>query len=80
METLLAQDSQSNAGTEKRKKSLQIYLRVHLGIAKFFEKYFYTPIIMPGGIDMSHDEPVAVHELVESHLGVNVGGAIHIIA
>ena len=80
MESLLAQNPQSNAGTEKRKKSLKIYAGVHFGIAEFFEKHFYTPIIMLGGIDMSHDGPVAVHELIEPHLGVNVGGAIHIIA
>ena len=80
METLLAHNSQSNAGTEKSEKPLKIYRCVHLRIAEFFEKYFYTPIIMLGGIDMSHDGSVAVHELIEPHLGVNVGGAIHIIA
>ena len=61
MKTLFAQDSESNAGTEKRKKSLKIYSGVRLGIAEFFEKYFYTPIIMPVGIDIAHDEPVAGH-------------------
>ena len=61
MEPLLAQNSQSNAGTDNRKKSLKIYPCVHLRIAKFFEKHFDTPVIMLGGLDMSHDEPVAVH-------------------
>ena len=80
METLLAQNPQSDTGAEKRKKSLKIYAGVHLGIAEFFEKYFYTPIIMLGGIDMSHDEPIAVHQLIEPHPGINVGSAIHIVA
>ena len=61
MKTLLAQNSQPNAGTEKGKKALKIHRCVHLGIAEFFEKYFYTTVIMPGGIDMSHDRPVTVH-------------------
>jgi hypothetical protein len=61
LETLLAQNSQTNTGMEKREKSLKINRCVYLRIAKFFEKYFYTPIIMLGGIDMSHDEPVAAY-------------------
>lgn len=58
METLLTNNSQSNAGSEKREKALKIYRCAYLRIAKFFEKNFHTPIIVLGGIDMPHDVPV----------------------
>ena len=79
MESFPAQNSQSNVGTEKRKESLKIDAAVNLRIAKFIQKYFYTPVIMLGRIDISHHGPVAVLELIEPHLGVNVGGAIHVV-